>query len=110
MDTSANLMFTRERQVMHHASTVEDLDGNTFSLGEHVVQNMTKDLVKKNHEIYFDSFFTSVPLMEYLKENGIDAASTVRMNPKALPVGMEEILNRGGCDYQVSKDGLTMFK
>ena len=86
------------------------MDGNTLSLGEHVVQNMTKDLVKKNHEIYFDNFFTSIPLMKYLKENGIDAASTVRMNPKALPVGMEEILNRGGCDYQVSKGGLTMFK
>ena len=32
---------------------------------------------KKHHEFYFDNFFTSVPLMEYLKENGVKAAGTV---------------------------------
>ncbi len=48
--------------------------------------------------------------MEYLKENGINAAGTVQMNRKAFPVGMEEALERGECDHRVSKDGVTMFK
>ncbi len=90
--------------------TVEGLDWSTFGLGEQVIQTMTQDLAGKNHEVYFDNFFTSIPLMEYLKENGINAADTVWMNRKALPVGMEEVLERGECDHRVSKDGVTMFK
>ena len=91
-------------------SVVEDLNGSAFGLGEQVVQTMTEDLAGKNHEVYFDNFFTSIPLMEYLKENGINAAGTVRMNRKALPVGMEEGLERGESDHRVSKDGVTVFK
>jgi hypothetical protein len=92
------------------ASTADDLDGNTFGLGEQVVQTKTQDLLNRNHEVYFDNFFTSIPLMEFLKENGVNAAGTVRLNRKGLPVGMEEVLDRGECDYRVSKDGLTVFK
>ena len=45
-----------------------DNEGNKFGLGEQVVQTMVSDILNKNHEVYFDNFFTSVPLMEYLKE------------------------------------------
>ena len=49
---------------------------------------MTMDLHNKNHLVYFDNYFTSVPLLEYLKENGVDACGTVRAVRKALPVGL----------------------
>ena len=88
-------------------STPDDNEGNKFGLGEQVVQTMVMDLLKKNHEVYFDNFFTSVPLMEYLKENGVNAAGTVR---KALPIDMENDLDRGECDHRASKDVLTVFK
>ena len=91
------------------ASIAED-EGNKFGLGEKVIQTMTTDLFNKNHEVYFDNYFTSVPLMEYLKANGVNAAGTIRMNRKALPIGMEGALDRGDCDYRVSEDGLTLFK
>ena len=44
-------------------STVEDLNGSTFGLGEQVVQTMTQDLAGKNHEVHFDYFvyFDGVP-------------------------------------------------
>ena len=91
-------------------STPGDTEGNKFGLGEQVVQTMVLDLLKKNHEVYFDNFFTSVPLMEYLKENGVNATGTVRLNRKALPIDMKKDLDRGECDHCVSKDGLTIFK
>ena len=91
-------------------SSAEDDESSNFGLGENVVKEMTDDLLNKNHEVYFDNFFTSVPLMEYLKTNGVNAVGTVRTIRKALPIGMDEVLDRGECDYRVSKDGLVMFK
>ena len=38
-----------------------------YGLGESVVAHFTSDLLQKNHHIYFDNYFSSVPLMEYLK-------------------------------------------
>ena len=71
---------------------------------------MTMDLHNKNHQVYFDNYFTSVPLLEYLKENGVDACGTVRAVCKALPVGPENDLDCGEADYRVSEDGLVLFK
>ena len=68
------------------------------------------DLHNKNHQVYFDNYFTSVPLLEYLKENAVDACGTVHAVRKALPVGLENDLEHGDADYQVSKDGLVFFK
>ena len=48
--------------------------------------------------------------MKYLKTNGINAVGIVQTICKALPIGMDEVLDRGECDYHVSKDGLVMFK
>ena len=32
------------------------------------------------HDVYFDNFFTSVPLLEELKNKGIPATGTIRIN------------------------------
>lgn len=92
------------------SSAKEDDESSKFGLGENVVQTMTDDLLNKNHEVYFDNYFTSVPLLEYLKVNGVHAAGTVRMNRKALPVGLNEDLDRGESDFRVSKDSLVLAK
>uniref|UniRef100_A0AAV2LC55 PiggyBac transposable element-derived protein domain-containing protein n=1 Tax=Knipowitschia caucasica TaxID=637954 RepID=A0AAV2LC55_KNICA len=34
----------------------------------------------KNHKVFADNYFTSVPLVEHLKERGIYYIGTVRMN------------------------------
>lgn len=88
----------------------DDKDDGISGLGKQVVKTMTMDLHDKNHQVYFDNYFTSVPLLEYLKENGVDACGTVRAVRKALPVGLESDLDRGEADYRVSKDGLALFK
>ena len=76
-------------------SSAEDDESSNFGLGENIVKEMTDDLLNKNHEVYFDNFFTSVPLIEYLKTNDVNAVGTVRTIRKALPLGMDEVLDRG---------------
>lgn len=90
--------------------TPVDNEENKLGLGQQVVQAMVSGILKKNHEVYFDNFSTSVPFMEYLKENGVNAAGTVRLSRKVLPIDMEKDLDRGECDHHVTKDGLAVFK
>ena len=56
-----------------------------FGLGESVVAHFTSDLLQKNHHVYFDNYFSSVPLMEYLKTRNVFACVTIRSNRKYLP-------------------------
>lgn len=100
-------IYQGKRTDANESSAVDD---NKFGLGEKVVETMTVDLISKNHEVYFGNFFTSVAMMEYLKENGVYASGTVGLNCKAIHIGMEEVLDWGECDYWVSKDGLVIFK
>ena len=83
-----------------------------FGLGEQVVQTMTKDLFGKYHQVYFDNFFTSIPLMEYLKANGVDACGTIRSHRKCLPHDLRADSNmvRGEYDYRVTKQGIVFYK
>ena len=92
------------------SEAVDTDDAPKFGLGEQVVQNMAIDLFDKHHQLYFDNYFTSVPIMEYLKENGVDACGTIRSSRKGLPVDLADNLERGECDYRVSKEGLVLFK
>ena len=48
--------------------------------------------------------------MEYLKTNCVNAVGTAQKIRNALPIEMDEVLDRGESDYRVSKDGLVMFK
>jgi len=46
-----------------------------------VVIRLTKNVPNnKNHRIYFDNYYTSVPLMEHLYDRGILGLGTVRRN------------------------------
>lgn len=55
-------------------------------LGSRVVQNLTASLKNANAHVTFDNFFTSVQLMEDLRENKIFATGTVRAIRRDLPV------------------------
>lgn len=76
-----------------NASAVEEDDeGTKFGLGERVVQTMTVDLFNKNHQLFFDNYFTSVPLMKYLKTNGVNACGTIRTNRKYYQLEWMKVL------------------
>ena len=95
-------------------SVTQDVEGvpNKFGLGERVIYNLTADLKNKNHQVFCDNYFSSVPLMEYLKDNGIMACGTIRSDRKGLPKGMkaDKDLGRGEHDFRISDTGIGYYK
>ena len=84
-------------------------------LGARVVKDLTKGLANKNHHVYFDNYFTSLPLLTDLLADGIYGCGTIRSNRKWLPEDMSEAIkslkNRG--DIQVRQCGelvVTLWK
>ena len=53
-----------------------------IGLGESVVAHFTSDLLQKNHHVCSDNYFSSVPLIEYLKTRTVFACATIRSNKK----------------------------
>ena len=83
-----------------------------FGLGASVVYQLTKPLHGKHHQVYFDNFFTNVPLMEYLLQHQVYGGDTVRDDRKYLPNNLkgDTLLQRGEFDHRVSDGGLMFYK
>lgn len=60
-------------------------DKSEKNLGERVVKDLSRALIKKNYHIYFDNYFSSVDLMKSLQDNGILACGTIRKDRARLP-------------------------
>nr|CAH7730523.1 unnamed protein product [Callosobruchus chinensis]CAH7746626.1 unnamed protein product [Callosobruchus chinensis] len=54
-------------------------------LGGRVVRDLTKDLKNKNNKVFFDNYFTSVPLAWDLKQDHIYCCGTLKKGKKYLP-------------------------
>lgn len=82
------------------------------SLGFRVTKDLTKDLIGKGHNLYFDNFFNSMPLQRYLQDNVIYACGTARKGRKDTPTDVKEDkdLERGQSDWRISKDGIVFLK
>ena len=48
-------------------------DMKSFGLGESVILSMADHLHNKNHEVYLGNYFTSIALLEHLKNTGVRA-------------------------------------
>ena len=83
-----------------------------FGLGESVLAHITSDLLQKNHHVYFDNYFPSVSLMEYLKTRNGFACATIRAYRKYLPHNLTtvKVMKRGGFDYRISASEIMYFK
>lgn len=80
-------------------------------LGRRVVNDLTKEL-KNYHRIYFDNYFTSVPLLIDLKQKNLNACGTLKKGKKFLPNDFidDKKLHRGECDWRMTDDGLLCLK
>ena len=78
----------------------------SFGLGERVVSSMVDHLHNKNHGVYLDNYFTSIPLLEHLKNVGVRACGTVKANRKVLPTHLKQdkIMQSGYFDNRVAND------
>ena len=72
-------------KVQVYVGKTNEKENNKFGLGRRVVIDFTKHLEGKYHKVYFDNFFSSVPLCKYLHCNKILAYGTIRSNQKGLP-------------------------
>lgn len=79
------------------------------SLGERVVIDLTRQLVGRNNQLYFDNFFSSVQLMNRLQEERIYACGTMRKNRKGF-AHLTEVKQRGESVWKASKSGLVCLK
>ena len=78
----------------------------TFGLGERVVLSMIDHLHNKNHKVYLNNYFTSIPLLEHLKNVGVCACGTIKANRKFLPTHLKQdkTMQRGDFDYRATND------
>lgn len=81
-------------------------------LGSRVVCDMTRSLVNKHHLVFFDNYFTSLPLLRKLKSENIHACGTIRKGRKGLPDDMkaDKQMKRGEHDWRVTYDGISFMK
>ena len=73
-----------------------------------VIDRLTKPLRNKQHRIWFDNLYTSVPLAKHLLSKGLQCCGTLRSKRKYLPKIFSEKLKkktRGWCEvYQDKKE------
>ena len=63
-------------------------------LGESVVMKLSEALGGQHHQVYFDNYFTSIPLMLKLLDRDTYACGTIRTNRKQYPKEMSEEAKR----------------
>jgi len=57
----------------------------TNNLAHNVVMELTEGLYDRGHELFFDSYYCSVPIVEYLATRQMGCAGIVQKNRKMLP-------------------------
>ena len=74
-----------------------------FGLDESVAAIFTSYLLQKDYHVFFDNYFPSVPLMEYLKTRNVFACATIRSNRQYLPNNLttDKVMNQGDFDYRL---------
>uniref|UniRef100_A0A3Q3LI23 PiggyBac transposable element-derived protein domain-containing protein n=1 Tax=Labrus bergylta TaxID=56723 RepID=A0A3Q3LI23_9LABR len=75
--------------------------------GEAVLKMTSTLPAGKNHKVFADNYFTSVPLVQHLKERGIHYVGTIRMNRmKHCTMDEKELKKngRGSMDFRVNQE------
>eukprot|EP00102_Acyrthosiphon_pisum_P027552 XP_016664762.1 PREDICTED: piggyBac transposable element-derived protein 3-like [Acyrthosiphon pisum] len=83
-----------------------------YNLGERVVLMLTNPFWKQQRIIMFDNYFTSITLLERLKNEQTLACGTIRNNRKGMPQNLKKDsdIKRGDFDHRFSTSGIVIFK
>ncbi|KAE9521818.1 hypothetical protein AGLY_017789 [Aphis glycines] len=80
-------------------------------LGARVVKQLSQPIQNKNHLLFFDNYFTSYPLMTYLKSKNIHACGTINLTRKHLPnFKKDKDLKLGEYDWFVDQGDILIVK
>ena len=74
------------------------VEGNqNLSISERIVEDLMIPLPNKGYHLYMDDWYTSIPLLQYLKDNSTLACGTIRKNRKGFPetVNKAKLCQRG---------------
>ena len=63
----------------------------TTNLGAKVVERLSRALVGGHYHLYFDNFFSSLPLFDSLLEDGLYACGTFRKYRKGIPTDIKSV-------------------
>lgn len=66
-------------------------DTSTTSLGAKVVERLSTPLVGGHYHLFFDNFFTSLPLVDSLLANNLYACGTFRKDRRGVPLEISTI-------------------
>ncbi|XP_071486003.1 piggyBac transposable element-derived protein 3-like [Diadema antillarum] len=86
---------------------------DNYGYGEKVIHTFTRPLTGKNYTVFFDNHFSSVRLMEDLKEDKVLACGTIRTTCTCnLPdlTDDKQPKERGEFDYRISEKDIRVFK
>ena len=73
-----------------YAGKHNQLENPDRPLGDRVVLALTQQFRDKNHVVYFDNYFSSLPLFETLENNGLYGCGTLRTNRKGFPAFVKD--------------------
>lgn len=87
-------------------------DTTEKNLGARVVKDLTASLQGKNHQVYFDNYFSSLPLFIYLLQHQVYACGTVRQGRVGMPKDFvsDKKMTRGEFQFRCSEDGIVALQ
>ena len=90
-----------------------NIPGNHRGLGHRVVTDLSSPYFDKNYHLYFDNFFTSLPLAEELLQHQTYSCGTLRLNRRGLPNSVKNVKLRRQGDTKKRQKGnmlITIWK
>jgi len=80
------------------------------NLGDRVVKDLSFPLQNKNHNLYINNYFISLPLLSYFKTKGINACGIINLTRKYLPkLFLDKNMKLG--DWQIiDQDNISIVK
>ncbi|KAL7644533.1 UNVERIFIED_CONTAM: hypothetical protein RMT77_004069 [Armadillidium vulgare] len=89
----------------------EDDNKKRYGLGGSVVLSLSKDYLGKGYKLFFDNYFSSIPLMEKQKVENTYASGTIRSTRKDFPIlEVDSNLERGQFDYRSTDQRISVYK
>lgn len=97
---------------LYQGASNTSIKSNYGPIGDTVIR-LCHDLIGKNHKLFLDNLFTSLPLLRHLKDQHILVLGTLRLN--RVPGIMEHLLDgkylqRGWTSLATSDDNITVLR